>query len=473
MLKTIPVILLATAILSTISLMQATAAVTQYRTFGNDQIGTKTTILTLGKDATRFQLTETGTIQSITVYFANSGFAAKASVYKDANGIPYSLISQSSSKNIGQSGWTTFILPSKTLPPGYYWLSVVANNPAATIAYSETGEANQHCARSPIVFAREFSNQFEAPTKRDCCVTSIYAKYAVAPQTQPTDPTPTQNPTDPSPGTGPGTGPTNDVPGTFGNTVVGSRTLRVSKNKEATRFQLTQPGTLQSINVYFVNSGFSAKTAIYSDANGAPNKLIAQSSSQNVGKSGWNRFPVTQISLPAGYYWLSVVTSSSSAMLRSAAGAARQHCIRTTTYAAEFTSVFGLPKYDSSATSIYAECASNQVQVQKTVAIGIYSDQNLAHTASSIVWGNLEAGTTKSMVLYIRNEGNTPITLAKTLTNCNPLSALNYLTLTWDYSNQQISPDAVVRVTLSLSFSPTTPETINFSFDTIITAVAV
>jgi len=145
---------------------------------------------------------------------------------------------------------------------------------------------------------------------------------------------------------------------TFGNTVVGTLTNSFSNDKDASRFQLTQNGVLQSITAYFGNTGFNAKAAIYTDNNGAPSTLITQSASQMVTVTGWQTFTVPAKSLTAGYYWLSVVSSSYSKGTMTPTST-NTHSWKTTAYTGEFTSTFGTPDgYEKTVTSIYATYTS-------------------------------------------------------------------------------------------------------------------
>jgi hypothetical protein len=91
---------------------------------------------------------------------------------------------------------------------------------------------------------------------------------------------------------------------------------------------------------------------------------------------------------------------------------------------------------------------------------------------SSISWGVLSPGATSSLVLYVRNQGNTAVTLSKGMSNFNPSTLSSYLTLNWDYSNQVLSPGATLKITLTLTVSASTPAMANFSFSTTITATS-
>ncbi len=142
---------------------------------------------------------------------------------------------------------------------------------------------------------------------------------------------------------------------TFGNTSVGTMTNCFQTDRDATRFQLTQSGTVQSITAYFASTGFNAKAAIYTDSNGAPSQLVVQSDAQAVTTKGWNTFQLDQTSLSTGYYWLCVVSSSKSSTGLMSVSSTNSHAWKTATYSNDYPSYFGTPSgYEKSSTSIYA-----------------------------------------------------------------------------------------------------------------------
>jgi len=106
----------------------------------------------------------------------------------------------------------------------------------------------------------------------------------------------------------------------------------------------------------------------------------------------------------------------------------------------------------------------------KALGVGVYSDSNCSSAVSAINWGAVEPGTSKNSTVYVKNQGNAPVTLSMSTANWNPANASNYLTLSWDYGGQAIDPGAAVRVTLTLSMSAAIKGIDSFSFDIIITA---
>lgn len=118
--------------------------------------------------------------------------------------------------------------------------------------------------------------------------------------------------------------------------------------------------------------------------------------------------------------------------------------------------------------SVYqASSTFSNVGVLKTIGIGVYSDSGLTNKVSTIDWGLLERGTQKSFTVYIRDEGNFPITMSMSTSNWNPSTASSYLTLTWNYNGQTINAGASVQVTLTLTVSASITGINSFSFDII------
>ena len=104
------------------------------------------------------------------------------------------------------------------------------------------------------------------------------------------------------------------------------------------------------------------------------------------------------------------------------------------------------------------------------VEVGVYWDSGCGSRVSSIDWGTIEPGSSKDVMVYIRNEGDAAITLYLETTNWDPETAPDYITLSWDYGGQSVNPDEVVQATLTLSVSSSIEEITSFSFDIVITA---
>jgi len=106
----------------------------------------------------------------------------------------------------------------------------------------------------------------------------------------------------------------------------------------------------------------------------------------------------------------------------------------------------------------------------QTVDIEAYWDTDLKNKVTTIDWGNIEAGTSKNVTIYLLNSGNTDIRLSMNTTNWYPQNASQHIRLNWDYQNQTIDPNKQLKTTLTLNTSPTTQGITSFSFDATITA---
>jgi len=108
---------------------------------------------------------------------------------------------------------------------------------------------------------------------------------------------------------------------------------------------------------------------------------------------------------------------------------------------------------------------SNVGTLKMSADIGVYWDASFTNRISTIDWGTLDPGVTKSFSIYIRNEGNYALTLSMSPSNWSPSTTSNYLTLSWNYNDQTVNPNEYVLVTLTLTVSPSITGISNFNFD--------
>ncbi len=104
----------------------------------------------------------------------------------------------------------------------------------------------------------------------------------------------------------------------------------------------------------------------------------------------------------------------------------------------------------------------------KGVGLGVYWDSQCTNATSSLDFGQLEPGSSKNIPLYLKNEGNSALTLNMTSENWDPANAIDYMTLTWNREGQQISPDEVIGFVITLSVSGNVQGISSFSLDIII-----
>lgn len=115
--------------------------------------------------------------------------------------------------------------------------------------------------------------------------------------------------------------------------------------------------------------------------------------------------------------------------------------------------------------------SSKTVQNSGIVAsssLGIYSDNACTQGLTSINWGTISPSSSITRTVYVKNAGNTPLTLSLANANWNPASANGPITVTWDQENSVLNVDQVVAATLTLSLSSNTNGITTFSFNVVI-----
>jgi hypothetical protein len=105
-----------------------------------------------------------------------------------------------------------------------------------------------------------------------------------------------------------------------------------------------------------------------------------------------------------------------------------------------------------------------------SVQLGVYSNSGCTVALSSVSWGTLDAGATSTATIYLKNEGNVPVTLSISAGNWNPSSASSYFTLTWNRGGYVLAVGASVQAVLSLAVSSSITGITTFSFDITFTA---
>ena len=102
------------------------------------------------------------------------------------------------------------------------------------------------------------------------------------------------------------------------------------------------------------------------------------------------------------------------------------------------------------------------------IEIDVYGDAACTQVISSVGWGEIEAGSSKNRVVYVKNNGDDGVSLSLLTENWSPSGASNYLQLSWDYDGSTIVSGEVRQITLTLSVSPSASGIDGFSFDIVI-----
>ena len=103
-----------------------------------------------------------------------------------------------------------------------------------------------------------------------------------------------------------------------------------------------------------------------------------------------------------------------------------------------------------------------------SVNVGAYEDAQATTLLSSIDWGMITPGGSASQIVYIKNEGNTPLTLTLEAENWDPAESDAYISLSWDYSGVPLEANQVVMVLLSLQVSESIQDISSFTFDIVV-----
>ena len=104
----------------------------------------------------------------------------------------------------------------------------------------------------------------------------------------------------------------------------------------------------------------------------------------------------------------------------------------------------------------------------KAINVEVYWDIECTNVVSEIDWSTIEPNESVTKTVYIKNTGNSAMTLSMTYSGWVPTEAGNYMTLSWDKEGVTMDPDAVVAAVLTLSVSDSISGIENFSFNIVI-----
>ena len=122
----------------------------------------------------------------------------------------------------------------------------------------------------------------------------------------------------------------------------------------------------------------------------------------------------------------------------------------------------------ATASSLYQTSTTiSSVGTLKAIGIKVYWDDSLTSAVNAVDWGTIEPGNQKNVVVYVYNEGNTPITLNISTDNWIPSTASQYISLGWNYNGQELSATSGMTVTLTLTVSADITGISDFGFDII------
>jgi len=124
--------------------------------------------------------------------------------------------------------------------------------------------------------------------------------------------------------------------------------------------------------------------------------------------------------------------------------------------------------YDSDGDGYLDTTAIVEDVAPPSVTIGIYHEAACLTDVTAIDWGDIEAGASKTVTVYVKNLGETAVTLALDTQNWSPPEAQTYMSVDWDYGGGLLDPDAVLPVQLILTVSPEIMDITTFSLEIVI-----
>jgi hypothetical protein len=299
-------------------------------TFGYSSVGGYTDTLIPGyKDSCRYLATESGTINSVSMYIQTANAQVRFGVYSDSSGKPSQLLAQSGQVSTGANQWVTASVSAPVVAGQYYWFAVTTT---ATINYNfDYVSGGSTCyAQSPNTMSADFGSF----TSWNAAKFSMYATYTVASTPTPT-PAPTATPTiapTATPTIAPTATPTiaptaTPIPtitttptptpkqilttSTFGYSSVGAYTDGLIPGyKDTCRYLASQSGTINSVSMYIQTANAQVRFGVYSDSSGKPSQLLAQSGQVSTGANQWVTASVSAPVVAGQYYWLAVTSTA-------------------------------------------------------------------------------------------------------------------------------------------------------------------
>jgi hypothetical protein len=103
------------------------------------------------------------------------------------------------------------------------------------------------------------------------------------------------------------------------------------------------------------------------------------------------------------------------------------------------------------------------------INVGVYSDSSCTQNLTTIDWGTVAPGNSVTKTVYVKNTGNSDITLSMTKNGWNPTSANGPITVTWNKESTTLSAGASAAAIITLSVSSGISGITTFSVNIVIT----
>ena len=104
-----------------------------------------------------------------------------------------------------------------------------------------------------------------------------------------------------------------------------------------------------------------------------------------------------------------------------------------------------------------------------TVNVGVYSDSACTIPLTSINWGSISPGSSVTSTVYVKNTGNSQITLSMTKNSWTPTSADGPISVTWNRESTTLGVGLYTAAVLTLSVSSGISGISTFSVNIVVT----
>lgn len=110
--------------------------------------------------------------------------------------------------------------------------------------------------------------------------------------------------------------------------------------------------------------------------------------------------------------------------------------------------------------------------IEASLNLGIYTNNACTNLLNSISWGSVNAGTNTTQTIYLKNLGNTPITLNLSATAWQPTNASSYLSISWDKQAAILNAGQSTQATITLTISTSVEGITDFNTELIISGIS-
>ncbi len=104
------------------------------------------------------------------------------------------------------------------------------------------------------------------------------------------------------------------------------------------------------------------------------------------------------------------------------------------------------------------------------VDLRTYADPECSRELTSLDWGQLDANSTNTYTIYLKNMSEIPVTIRYAKANWEPANAKDYFTLIWNEPKSPLTAGGVTKQTFWLYVSPKIQSIGNFNVDIVIIA---